>query len=842
MRKLVLSILFVLFSLPLWATHQRAAEITYTWLGGNSYEFTLTCYTYTPSPAGLQRDSLLMLWGDGSQDYVPRVVLQNLGDDYTLNVYKMRHDYAGAGTYTVSMEDANRNYGVVNMQNSVNIPMYIETELVVNPFLGYNNSVQLLNAPVDKGCVGKLFLHNPSAYDPDGDSLSYRLVPCRGFNGEVIPSYTYPQASSSFEMDPSTGELRWENPVIQGEYNVAFIVEEWRNGVKIGSVVRDMQILIAACNNNLPEIECPSEVCVVAGEPLSFVVSASDVDMNDVTLTASGAPLELPYSPAEMCPEWDYGIAPEFEFRWNTTCAHIRRAPYQMVFRAKDNATPVSLTNLKTVNINVLGPKVEALTAQAQGADIHLSWWPYDCAQAVALRLYRKVGCDAYEPDECETGIRPGFALIAELDGAVTDYTDNGLTQGVEYCYRMVAVFRDGAESVVSDAACVSLKNDKPLMTRVSNDEDALAAGHVKTKWVRPKEIDASFVPPFQYQLKRVCDGNATVVYQGADSSFFDQTVDLARVQDLRYQVVMNDAHQQTVGESAMASAVMLAATGGDKKVALQWTESVPWMLDSTQVFRKQGNVFVKIVTTQQMNFTDLNLENGTEYSYYVCTYGHYMLEGVERPLVNYSAIVSATAEDNEPPTRPELEVETDCDAMTNILTWNKVTDNDLAGYRVYYSLSLQHDFALLEKIEDPSATSYSHQLTQAVVGCYFLMAYDAKGNVSLPSDTLCVDYDVCPVYELPNVFTPNGDACNDIFVPIHAQLSLIIDVKMVVFNRWGNVVLDTHDPLVNWDGKNARTGLPCPDGVYFYVCDVTFQGVDGEEKLHLQGSIDIRR
>lgn len=843
MRKGILSILIVLASMPLWATHQRAAEITYTWLGGNSYEFTLTCYTYTPSPAGLQRDSLLMQWGDGSEDYVPRVVLQDLGDDYTLNVYKMRHDFATAGTYVVSMEDANRNYGVVNMQNSVNIPMYVETELVISPFLGFNNSVQLLNAPVDKGCVGKLYLHNPSAYDPDGDSLSYRLVPCKGFDGETIPSFSYPQASSSFEMDPFTGELRWENPVIQGEYNVAFIVEEWRHGVKIGSVIRDMQIMIAACDNNLPEIEAPDEVCVVAGEQVSFVVSASDVDMNMVRLTASGAPLELPNSPAAMVPESAYGIAPAFEFLWDTDCSHVRRQPYQMVFHAKDNGTPVSLTNVKTVNVNVMGPKVEDLEAAPLGEDIELTWSPYCCQQATLLRIYRKVGCDDYDPDACETGIRPDFQLLAELlDINATSYTDKGLSQGVAYCYRMVAAFHDGAESVVSDAVCASLKNDRPLMTCVSNLPDDLASGHVQVNWIQPKEIDGSFVPPYQYQLKRTKNGSETVVYEGADSSYLDKAVNLAEVESLAYRVVMQDAATQTIGESALASAVSLLADGGDRKVSLRWTESAPWLVDSTQVFRLQGNAFVKIGTTTQMDYTDENLENGTEYGYYVRTFGHYMLEGTPRPLVNYSAIVRAIAEDNEPPAPPTFEVETDCEAVANILTWQPVSDADLLGYRIYYSLSLSHGFTLLEKIEDPSATSYVHALSSAVVGCYYLTAYDEQGNLSLPSDTLCVDYEACPVYELPNVFTPNGDGINDVFVPTHAQLPLISEVKTVIFNRWGNVLLETHDPMINWDGRNARTGLPCADGVYFYVCDVTFQGVEGEEILHLQGSIDIRR
>ncbi|MBQ0128753.1 MAG: gliding motility-associated C-terminal domain-containing protein [bacterium] len=841
-RKLftVLVLMFA-FAFPAMATHQRAAEITYKWLGGNAYEFTLTCYTYSPSPAGLQRDSLLMNWGDGFQDYVPRVVMQNLGDDYTLNIYKMRHDYSSAGTYVISMEDANRNYGVVNIQNSVTIPMYIETELVINPFLGNNNSVQLLNAPVDKGCVGKLYLHNPAAYDPDGDSLSYRLLPCKGFNGEDIPSFTYPQASSTFEMDPVTGELHWENPMLQGEYNVAFIVEEWRGGVKIGSVIRDMQILIAACDNDLPEIHCLNDTCVEAGQQLFFSVSASDPNNNSVELTASGAPFELTNNPAMMDPETAIGLNPSFDFIWNTDCVHVRRAPYQLVFHAKDNGHPVSLTNVKTVSVTVIGPKVMDLYGSAQGNDIQLSWSPYACQHAVALRIYRKIGCDGYEPDACETGIRPGFQMIAEItDISSTSFTDFNLAQGATYCYRIVAVFHDGAESKVSDAVCVSLKNDLPLMTQVSNNPEDLSSGHVLIKWVKPTDIDAQYTPPFHYQLKRNLDGAASVVYSGNDTVFMDNSVNLALLQNLSYQVEMNDAQQQTMGESAFASAVFLTATGGDEKVTLQWTEDVPWIIDSTQIFRQQENRFVKIATTAQMNFVDSPLENDRSYSYYVCTFGHYSLDGIVSPLMNYSSIVSATPNDNEPPERPILEIETDCDAVSNLLTWQKIQDEDLAGFRIYHTTSLQHDFELLTKIDNPTVTEYLHEEITSVVGCYYVVAFDVKGNQSQPSDTLCVDYETCPIYELPNVFTPNSDGYNDLFVPIHAQLSVINHVKMVIFNRWGNVLLETSEPMINWNGKNSHNNQPCPDGTYFYVCEVKFQGLEGEETMKLQGSITI--
>ena len=552
-RKLLLVIGFLFcFVFTVKATHQRAAEITYKWLGGNAYEFTLTCYTYTPSPAGLQRDSLLVQWGDGSEAYIPRVVLQNLGEDYTLNVYKQIHNYSTSGAYTISMEDANRNFGVINVPNSVMVPMHIETELVINPFLGYNNSVQLLNAPVDKGCVGKLYLHNPSAYDPDGDSLSYKLVTCKGQDGIEIPGYTLPQASHSIEIDPVTGELRWDAPILQGEYNVAIMVEEWRHGVKVGSVVRDMQILISACGNDLPQIQCDDQYCLVAGEQLDFVISASDPDGDNVTLTVSGAPLELAISPAMVNPETAFGLQPQMEFLWNTTYAHIRNTPYQVVIHAKDDGTPVSLTNVKTVTINVMAPKVQNFAAEVHGHDATLSWSAYSCPSTTALLIYRKAGCDGYEPDACETGIRNGYQLIATLnDVSTTSYTDHDLAQGVSYEYRILAQFPDGALSIVSDAACVELKNDSPLMTHVTNDSIDLVSGQAVTCWAKPKEIDAQYVAPFSYSLTRILDGETSVVYEGADTTFLDANIDLAEANTLVYKVEMRDAQQQLMGTSS---------------------------------------------------------------------------------------------------------------------------------------------------------------------------------------------------------------------------------------------------------------------------------------------------
>lgn len=753
MRKLTLILILLLgLTSPAMATHQRAAEITYRWINGNAYEFTLTCYTYSPSPAGLQRDSLPVRWGDGSEEYIPRVVLQNLGDNYTLNVYKAIHNFSSSGTYTVSMEDANRNYGVVNVPNSVGVPMYIETEIVINPFLGINNSVQLLNAPVDKGCVGKLYLHNPSAYDPDGDSLSYRLLTCKGMDGMDIPGYSFPQASQSFDIDAVTGELRWDSPVLQGEYNVAFMIEEWRHGVKIGSVIRDMQILVSACDNDLPEIHCDEQYCLVAGNQLAFNISATDPNpYNNVTLTASGAPFEVAESPAMLNPETSTGLNPQLEFIWNTNFSHIRNTPYQVVIHAKDDGVPVSLTNVKTVTINVMAPKVQNLVAQVVGHNAALSWTAYPCPHAAALLVYRRAGCNGYEPDACETGIRDGYQLIATLnDVSTTSYIDQNLSQGVEYEYRILARFPDGALSIVSDAACATFSNDSPLMTHVSNDSTDLVSGHVVVGWVEPQEIDEQYVAPYSYSLTRILDGTTSIVYEGADTTFLDANVDLAQASSLTYKVQMRDANQQLIGESASASAVMLSVTGTNSEARLSWAESVPWLVDSTQVFKEVNSHFVRIASAMGTELVDNEVESGETFRYYVRTFGHYTLEGIMRPLVNYSAIKTVRIGHEEP----------------------------------------TEEFS----------------------------------------------------YTLPNVITPNGDGFNDVFEPVATGIDLITSAKTVIFNRWGNILHDTDDPLIQWDGKSKMTKLDCPPGTYFYITDITYISEAGEEQLHLQGSITIVR
>ena len=106
-------------------------------------------------------------------------------------------------------------------------------------------------------------------------------------------------------------------------------------------------------------------------------------------------------------------------------------------------------------------------------------------------------------------------------------------------------------------------------------------------------------------------------------------------------------------------------------------------------------------------------------------------------------------------------------------------------------------------------------------------------------SNVACVDN--CPVYNLPNVFTPNDDTKNDLFIPFPYRFVERIDLK--IFNRWGGLVFETSDTDINWDGTNLN-GDDLAEGVYYYACEVYEQRLNGtiQRDKGLSGFIHIIR
>ena len=884
-------LLFTIFS-QLFATHQRAGEITFRHISGLTYEITIVTYTFTPSPA--DRPELDIQWGDGSYSTLKRTEKINYPNNISRNVYtydpaqgayEARHTYSSPGTYTIWLEDPNRNAGIQNIPNSVNVPMYIETTLVINPFLGYNNSPTLLNPPIDNGCKGQTYIHNPGAFDIDGDSLSYRFTICKGAGGLPIPGYTLPPASDSITINPITGDVIWVTPTKQGEFNIAILIEEWRSGVKISSLTRDMQITIIGCTNTPPVIECIDDTCVEANTTLTFLVRAYDNDYeltissiigsdtifdtiwDIVKLTASGGPFEVPYSPAFINPNPAVGEKEVFTiFTWDTKCEHVREQYYYGIFRAEDNNSPVPLVNLKTVGIKIVSPPPENLLTEPLGNSIQLTWNTLVCTNAMHYKVYRRNGYYGFIPGPCETGVPDytGYKLIGNtFDINDTIFIDDnngaGLVPGVEYCYMVTGYFPNGAESYASLESCAYLKKDLPIITNVSNDENNLSTGNVYVAWSKPTELDTIQYPgPYYYRLKRGTGLYGTTITEVAvlpglnDTTFLDNSININSSDSaVNYEIELESSSIGYIGRSQKASSIELSLSPYDKSLLLSWKVNKPWINTQYVIFRKDpgSSTYDSIDITNKNVYRDKGLKNLETYCYYIKSIGTYGSPGFVEPIINYSPIRCGIPFDNIPPCPPYLEISTNCDEITNLLSWTNpnhyaadTCNHDAMKYYIYFASAESGNLQLIDSVLSADDTTYLHENIASVVGCYGVTAIDTVGNESQYSNIVCVGSNACPLYEIPNVFTPNGDGFNDYLVPFPESLAAIESIDLKIFNRWGKVVYETNDPMINWDGKNFRNGIECAEGVYFYVCDVHEKHLTEIKARTIQGSVTIIR
>lgn len=100
---------------------------------------------------------------------------------------------------------------------------------------------------------------------------------------------------------------------------------------------------------------------------------------------------------------------------------------------------------------------------------------------------------------------------------------------------------------------------------------------------------------------------------------------------------------------------------------------------------------------------------------------------------------------------------------------------------------------------------------------------------------TMTVIEDV--IFYAPNAFTPDGDEHNQIWKPIINGID-IYDFELLIFNRWGELIWENHDPSVGWDG--TYKGQVLPAGGYTWVARVKKPLNDGKETF--SGTINLLR
>lgn len=955
--KTLTAVLFVLLigSINAHATHLRAGEITLERISCTdlTFKITITVYTDTGSPIKFGDGDLD--FGDGSPIYntpsIDNTRRPDLGPEIGTVSFTREHTFPGPGEYVISYLEPNRNAGILNMTNSVDTKFYLETKIVIDPFLGCSNTPRLLVPPIDKGCTGSAFYHNPGAYDPDGDSLSYELaIPKRDegvfVNGYLDPSsrkfydqagLNYNTASEkgtppTFTINPTTGTLIWDAPGAAGEYNIAFVIREWRKvrgvWIDIGFVVRDMQIIIEECKNKRPELEVPEDICVEAGTVINEDIFGFDPDFDSVKIEAFSQVFTINPSPATVTPNpakfqfTSASVKGKLNFKWTTTCNHIKEQPYQVVFKISDRSkNGPTLVQFKTWNITVVGPapKWKPPVVNLGTRSVKLEWENYQCRiKAVTMQVWRRVDEFAFTPPECVTGMPDflGYNKIADVPIGTSTFNDTnggkGLAVGAQYCYRLVAIFQlpGGGESYVSKEICIPpILADAPVITNVTVDITSRTAGQITVKWRPPFEADkAQFPPPYKYEVFRAEGFSGDIrlikvsIGKPSDTVFVDAGLNTFET-IYNYRVIAYASDGTKIDTSPTASMVRLDASPKFMQIGLSWFADVPWS-NRTQsyprhlIYRYVGPeagvtegklILFDSVDVNAENFTylDEGLKPTDTYCYRVMTRGAYGNPQIKEPLKNFSQIVCAQPNDDEPPCKPELAIKAlDCkeffktnscgvNIFSNTLMWNRPTDQqcreDIRGYRIYKASTVDGIFDSLD-IPLVRDTFYIDSNLPSFAGCYKIAAVDRAGNVSEKSEAFC--FDNCPYYELPNVITINGDGCNELFsafsdrvvedengvigtgpcsepkdpIEVKAHCARFVQkVDLTVINRWGKEVYSYQSGgersiYIDWDGRD-NSGGELSEGVYFYSAEVFFDVVDQKKQRQtIKGWVQIVR
>ena len=369
------------------ATHAMGGELTYECIGNGLYRVRLNFYrdcngVAAPTNCSNGREFRLVsptcnatvnaCFGLDGVDLVTPICVSatdrcnSSSGQYGIQRYRYSavvnlSSYTNCGAdWTISWDLCCRNNAITSLNNPGNRNLYL-TATLNNTIAPCNNSPRYLNTPTPFACVGQAVSYNHGFNDVDGDSLSFELAPALGANGATIPynagySFTQPVitagGANAVQVNPVTGTINFV-PSIQQFAVVTVRVREWRNGVQIGSYLRDVQFAIIACSNNLPTVSGVNgtnayTTTICAGEQLCFNVNSGDADAGQtVTMTWNNGIPGATFSTTA-------GSLPVGTFCWTPTAADIGQNLFSV--NVVDDACPQTGVNNFGFSIQVTPP------------------------------------------------------------------------------------------------------------------------------------------------------------------------------------------------------------------------------------------------------------------------------------------------------------------------------------------------------------------------------------------------------------------------------------------------------------------------------------------------------
>lgn len=388
-------------------------------------------------------------------------------------------------------QNFSRSAGLTNIASPTLYGITLAATMYANPITGstcIGNSPKFLQDPYIVTCAGSQYLYNPHAVDEDLDSLHFSwgqpldYFPTGSYDPPTNPgyvpyatgySYNNPTPDQTFNpsnipatIDPNTGSIKFTS-YTTGNFNLKIKVDAYREGQKISTVFREMEVIVQNCNaaNSAPVVTPPFnggtsfDTTIYAGDVLNFDFAATDIqNLQDgtpqsVSISSTGLMYGTGYTdPTSGCNTPDCATltaatvtgsqAATQHFSWQTNCNHLigangvakNEVPYIFVFKVKDDYCPAPKINYYTVTVHVKNkdvlpsPKINCITTDAAG-NVTLDWTPITGASATfnGYKIYGannfvyatiiNMGTASYTINAATLNAQPEEFYIATLSG-----------------------------------------------------------------------------------------------------------------------------------------------------------------------------------------------------------------------------------------------------------------------------------------------------------------------------------------------------------------------------------------------------------------------------------------
>lgn len=826
-RKSILILILLVFGANSQASHIVGGDFSYNHISGDTYQLKLKMYRDCVSRTDFLNNISVGVYDKASNASIKTIsmTLRSVNEIvyntscinptlrcvetgiYTATFTMPQTTFNNSAGYYFQWEGCCRNNVIKNIvspgNESMAFYMEIPSPYPANNSFSKNNSPEFLRDPLSYLCVGEPFKYDFRIYDADGDEIRMKMgVPMAGggytgAGGNIPKAATGPApysdiiwntGYSSSNMMDGNPDITIDNdsatiylvPTQIGVYVISIIAEEYRNGVKIGEVRRELQLEVLICPPRFKPVITTNiaggtnTIYANIGQQICFDLNAIDQNSTEILkfrIDTSGMYKLFATGSASLDPPNTAGsLEINSKFCWTPSCPLDTGAGAFLDFIAYDNSCPYSQDDTVRVKFIINQSPNIAPTLKSSLTNNTISIHRNESA------CFQIQGTDLNNFDEI---------TIQQLNTNY-DIFEHGATLSPESLV---------GNGTITGEICwtpdCNIRLDSPIHLSFLAYDNACPISSYDTI-----NITINLLPTL--------NANPTIVAEGINVGL-DNTVELVFDSENCFSILADDIDADDIDIYFKNNTYDFNANGAllttvaDQQNAIRsnfcWTPSCTDFDENDSIYL---DFFVRDNKCENEKFDSVRV-------YFKFKFPENALPQIIKPdsssyllSAGYSKQIDVSASDADAADLMLINAKPLFDASIPLrIEMNSTQGNS----NIETILNVYPDCGLDGNID------YPIELT--LLSTKYCDKYDTIKRV--------INFQVTPLLDIekplvPDVFSPNGDGVNDEYKIYLAQRTICPDdFEFIIFDRWGQKMLETNNPEFTWRAEG------CTAGAYVY-------------------------